>query len=145
VPTLPSPLLLEDRDDAGTVERQRVLHVGLDLGLLAVRQQRSGAGSDTGTYHRAGEQRRREDQPDDRTSDRAPARALAGFVEVVVDVNLAVVAAADEDEPVDLDHVVLGKLLDRIPVASGGVGIVVGRDVEIDGSVDTRCHGIPPP
>jgi hypothetical protein len=44
-------------------------------------------------------------------------------VEVVVDVDLAVGATADEDEPVDLDHVVRGELLDGVPIASGFVRI----------------------
>jgi hypothetical protein len=43
-------------------------------------------------------------------------------VEVVVDVDLAVGAAADEDEPVDLDHIVLGELLmvSQSPLAASG-------------------------
>ena len=49
----------------------------------------------------------------------APLRAL---VEVIVDVDLPVGAAADEDEPVDLDHVVIGELLDGVPVASAASG-----------------------
>ena len=53
-------------------------------------------------------------------------------VEVVVDVDLAVVAAADEDEPVELDHIVSGELLDGVPVFSGRVRIGIGRDVQID-------------
>jgi len=44
-------------------------------------------------------------------------------VEIVVDVDLPVGAAADEDQPVDLDRVVLGELLDGVPVASGRVRI----------------------
>jgi hypothetical protein len=53
-------------------------------------------------------------------------------VQVVVDVDLAVAAAADEDQAVDLDRVVGGELLDRVPVVFGGVCIGVGRDVDID-------------
>ena len=58
-------------------------------------------------------------------------------MEVVVDLDLAVAATADQDEPVDLDHIVLGELLDGVPVASGGVLIGVRRDVEIDRRVGT--------
>jgi hypothetical protein len=62
-------------------------------------------------------------------------------VEVVVDVDLAVAAAADQDKPVDLDDIVVGELLEGVPVASGGVRIGVDRDVEIDRRVVRSCHG----
>jgi hypothetical protein len=61
-------------------------------------------------------------------------------VEVIVDVDLAVGAAADKDEPVDLDHVVRGELLDGVPVASGVVRIEVARDIGIDWNASVRCQ-----
>jgi hypothetical protein len=62
-------------------------------------------------------------------------------VEVVLDVDLAVQVAADEHERVDLDHVLLGQLLDGVPIGLGGVGIGVGRDVEIDRDLALLAHG----
>jgi hypothetical protein len=53
-------------------------------------------------------------------------------VQVVVDVDLPVAAAADENQPVDLDRATGGDRLDGVPVVLGGVGIGVGRDLHID-------------
>ena len=46
--------------------------------------------------------------------------------------GIPVGSATDEDEPVDVDHIVRGELLDGVPISSSGVRIVVGRDVWID-------------
>jgi hypothetical protein len=77
----------------------------------------AGPCADPGADGRTCEQGRREDQPEDRSSDRAPARALGGRVQVVVDVDLAVGVAADEDQPVDLDRARAREILDGVPVS----------------------------
>jgi hypothetical protein len=62
-------------------------------------------------------------------------------VEVVVDVDLAVGSTADEDEPVDLDHIIRSSLFDRVPITARGVRVQVGGDVQVDWSLAVRSHG----
>jgi hypothetical protein len=91
----------------------------------------------------AGDQAGWEDRAEHQSSDRPPFSALGGRMEVVVDVDLAVGAAADENESVDLDRAFVSEFLDRVPVVLRGVGIVVRGDVEIDGGVAVMVsHGV---
>jgi LuxR family maltose regulon positive regulatory protein len=101
---------------------------------------RADASAEACADERSRQQRGREDQADDRAADRPPDGALAGGVEVVLDMDLAVGAAADEDQSVDLDHVVRGEPLDGVPVVAGRVRIGVCRDVQVDRGVGVGCH-----
>ena len=107
-------------------------------------EDRAGARADPAADDGRGEQGRREDQPDEQPADRAERGALADVVGVVLDVDLAVVGvAADEDEGVDLDHVVARERLDVVPVRLGGVRVGVGRDVQVNRHVGLS-HSIGP-
>src|SRR4029077_5105583 len=117
-----------------------VLDVRLDLLLLPMRHEPADSCADAGSNCSTRDKSRREDQSDDCPADRSPLRALARLVEVVVDMDLAVGAAADEDEPVNLDHVVLRKLLQRVPVFARHVGIRISGDIEIDRGCASGCH-----
>ena len=126
--------------------RQRVVDICLDLLLLRVRHQCVGARSDSRADRGARKQGGREDQSDDGASNRAPNSALGGLVEVVVNLDLPVGAAADEVEPVDLDRVLLGEVLDAVPIAFRGVRVVIGRDDALRGSGGStvRLRALPP-
>ena len=83
-------------------------------------------------------------EADEQPADRAERGPLADVVGVVLDVDLAVVGvAADEDEGVDLDHVVARERLDVIPVRLGGVRVGIGCDVQVDRRVGLS-HSIGP-
>ena len=74
---LRDPRLLEDGDDRGAAGRHVLLDVGLDLLLLMVVEQPAGARADRAADHGRGQERGREDQPDDRAADGADRRQRA--------------------------------------------------------------------
>src|SRR5215211_4428495 len=89
----------------------------------------------------AGQQTGWEDEADDGTTDRAPGSAFPGRVEIVVDVDLAVRVPTDQDEPVDLDQIVGGSLLDSVPITLRCALVRVRSDVQVDRSLDVGSHG----
>ena len=129
------PPLLEESDDARAARGKNVLDVFLDLLLLVVVDDRAGAGADPGAHGGRREECRREDEADDRAADRADRGSLAHVVGVVLDLDLPVSVAADEDEAVHRDHVVAGELLDVVPILLGSARIGVRRDVQVYGCV----------
>ena len=112
------------------LSREDVLDVRSDLLLPAVGDEPSDAGPDTRSRRRHSRSRAggkiRPTTAPPTAPHFAPLRVL---VKVVVDVDLAVGPATDENQAVNLDHVVLGKLLERVPILACCIGIRVRSDI----------------
>ena len=139
---LTRPLLVEKRDDPGAVRWKIVCHLSLDLLLLLMRDEPAEASTNTGSDHSRGQERRREDQAHQKAARHAKGGRAGDHMKIVFHVDLAVGVAADQHQAVNHDRLVLGELLDRVPVGLRRARVGIRRDIQVDRIFIFRCHHI---